>query len=215
MEGATRDDEYPSLVLINPDREGTLDEHQAAERDAMLKAAHADAIDQAKSPLVREQDRENIAQETVLELMKELNKKPWLWTSPAEFERVRFRITANNIIDLRRYAAGVRVREVEQVEDEDDVFDLVDSLPSPRPSELAYLEWKEFLESLGRALSILAERLREIWCWRYLDELKPRQIVPLAKIKLAGVYSALTKANKALRAPMRLFGYNYPPEPES
>jgi DNA-directed RNA polymerase specialized sigma24 family protein len=198
---ARRDNEWQKLELIRPERPSELPEDLTASQRAVLANIEVKATEQVERALIDRADRQDIVQQTLLGMWKQLQADPRLWAEDeAEDERdgLQFTITGNAIAGLHRYEKRRRKPD-EEID--------MDALPSMGRSPQDRLERKDFLHALGLRLDTLKADARRIWCARNLDELDVIDIAVREGMEGKDVSTSLYRTNLALRPMLRADGY--------
>jgi RNA polymerase sigma factor (sigma-70 family) len=199
----------PQPLKLVPPKPEPVPVELTPHQHAVLHNVELKATEQAGRALIDGPDIKDIVQETMLGMWKKLVANPRLWADGAEGERdgLQIKICGDAIVNLRR--AGARMRDREPEEEVD-----VDNLPSRHASPLDRMIRLEFIVAFAWTLNTLARQARRIWCLKYLDGLRVKEIAIEVGIAPSAVSPSLRKSNLALRDMLRAQGYTRPSESE-
>lgn len=140
----------------------------------------------------REQDAEEVVQETFLRAYRQLKR----FESRSTFSTWLYRIAVNCALDWMRKEKRYRNRDISSAEE---AVDVLEALPDGAPQADRMVFSEDVRKKLGLALQTLGEKERTVFMLRHEEEMSLREIGDLLQISENAAKHCLFRAVRKLR----------------
>ena len=163
------------------------------------REAFAMIVQKYQTPLLNYVGRMVTDRDTALDLLQEIFLKIYTslhqYKSTYPFRTWIFKIAYNHVIDYWRK----RRIETQPLEEDQSGISLLNILPLQEESITKKYELQQWRNKIERALEKLSAPWRELFIWRYLNELSYEEIAEIKNLPLGTVKNRIFQAKEKLR----------------